>query len=149
MNDKLGDGSWIFQQDNAPIHTAKIVKEWFTNKNVTVLQWPAKSPDLNITENIWGHFPRVLYENGKQYDSLNELENAIFRHWATIPKTYIKKLYDSIPSRIFEVINKSGSLSIKFHFQHFLLQLFNKIVRFYTCGFIFWNGISNVIFKKS
>ena len=70
MNDKLGDGSWIFQQDNAPIHTAKIAKEWFTNKNVTVLQWPAKSPDLNIIENVWGHLSRVLYENVKQYDSL-------------------------------------------------------------------------------
>ena len=113
MNDKLGDGSWIFQQDNAPIHTAKIVKEWFTNKNVTVLQWLAKSPDLNIIENVWGHLSRVLYENGKQYDSLNELENAIFRHWATIPKTYIEKLYDSIPSRIFEVINKSGGFTNK------------------------------------
>ena len=101
MNDKLGDGSWIFQQDNAHIHTAKIAKEWFTNKNVTVLQWPAKSPDLNIIENVWGHLSRVLYE----------LESAIFRHWATIPKTYIKKLYDSIPSRIFEVINKPGGFT--------------------------------------
>ena len=111
MNDKFGDSSWIFQQDNAPIHTAKIVKEWFTNKNVTVLQWPAKSPDLNIIENVWGHLSRVSYENGKQYDSLNELENAVFRHRATMPKTYTKKLYDSIPSRISDVINKSGGFN--------------------------------------
>ena len=73
-----------------PFSLQKIAKEWFTNKNVTVFQWPAKSPDLNIIGNVWGHLSRVLYENGKQYDSLNELENAIFRHWATIPKTYIK-----------------------------------------------------------
>ena len=33
---------FIFQQDNASIHTAKVAKAWLENKNITVLDWPAK-----------------------------------------------------------------------------------------------------------
>ncbi len=43
--DKLyGDADFIFQQDLAPAHTAK---SWFNDHGVTVLDWPAISPDLN------------------------------------------------------------------------------------------------------
>ncbi len=46
--DKLyGDADFIFQQDLAPAHTAKGTKSWFSDHGVTVLDWPANSPDLN------------------------------------------------------------------------------------------------------
>ncbi len=46
--DKLyGDADFIFQQDSAPAHTAKGTKSWFNDHGVTVLYWPANSPDLN------------------------------------------------------------------------------------------------------
>ncbi len=43
----LWDGDFIFQQDLAPAHTAKGTKSWFNDHGVTVLDWPANSPDLN------------------------------------------------------------------------------------------------------
>ncbi len=53
--DKLyGDADFIFQQDVAPAHTAQSTKSWFNGNGVTVLDWPANSPDLNPIENIWG-----------------------------------------------------------------------------------------------
>ncbi len=53
--DKLyGDADFIFQQDLAPAHTAKGTKSWFNDHGVTVLDWPANSPDLNPLENLWG-----------------------------------------------------------------------------------------------
>ncbi len=53
--DKLyGDANFIFQQDLAPAHTAKGTKTWFNDHDVTVLDWPANSPDLNPIENVWG-----------------------------------------------------------------------------------------------
>ncbi len=44
--DKLyGDVDFIFQQDLAPAHTAKGTKSWFNDHGVTVLDWPANSPE--------------------------------------------------------------------------------------------------------
>lgn len=37
MGNKLGRHPFIFQQDNASIHTAKIVKNWFRDENLQVL----------------------------------------------------------------------------------------------------------------
>ncbi len=46
------DADFIFQQDLAPVHTAKNTRRWLNDHGVAVLDWPANSPDLNI-ENLW------------------------------------------------------------------------------------------------
>ncbi len=59
--DKLyGDADFVFQQDLAPAHTAKGTKRWFNDHGVTVLDWPANSPDLNPIENLWGIVKRNM-----------------------------------------------------------------------------------------
>ncbi len=58
--DKLyGDADFIFQQDLAPAHTAKGTN-WFNDHGVTVLDWPANSPDLNPINNLWGIVKRKM-----------------------------------------------------------------------------------------
>ena len=39
---KLGR-KWVFQMDNDPKHTSKVVARWLKDNKVKVLEWPSKS----------------------------------------------------------------------------------------------------------
>ena len=61
-----GDADFIFLQDLAPAHTAKSTKTWFNDHGITVLDWPANSPDLNPIKNLWGILKRKMRHETEQ-----------------------------------------------------------------------------------
>jgi transposase len=101
--------NFVFQQDNASIHTAYHTLDWFIDNNIDVLPWPAKSPDLNPIENLWGILARRVYANGTQYNNTIELQKAIQREWENIPKFIMKNLVDSMGKRCLDVLKTNGN----------------------------------------
>ncbi len=101
--DKLyGDADFIFQQDLAPAHTAKGTKSWFNDHGVTVLDWPANSPDLNPIENLWSIVKRKMRDT--RPNNADELKATVKETWASIPPQQCHKLTTSMPRRIEAVI---------------------------------------------
>ncbi len=101
--DKLyGDADFIFQQDLAPAHTAKSTKSWLNDHGVTVLDWPANSPDLNPIENLWGIVKRKMRDT--RPNNADDLKATVKETWASIPPQQCHKLITSMPRRIEAVI---------------------------------------------
>ncbi len=106
--DKLyGDADFIFQQDLAPAHTAKGTKSWFNDHGVTVLDWPANSPDLNPIDNLWGIVKRKMRDT--RSNNADELKATVKETWASIPPQQCHKLITSMPRRIEAVIKAKGA----------------------------------------
>lgn len=98
---------FFFQDDNAPCHRAKSVKQWMKNHRIRLLDWPAQSPDLNPIENVWS---KIGYEISKKHPTnKRELIEAIIEAWNHIvTKDYIQKVIHTMPKRCRLVIRNKG-----------------------------------------
>ena len=108
MSEQLQD-TGIFMQDNAPAHVSNVAKAWFKEKNITLLEWPALSPDLNPMENLWAIMSRDVYDHGnRQFNSVADLKQAIIDSWNNITTPTLAKLVASMPKRCMDVLERQG-----------------------------------------
>ena len=97
---------WWFQHDNDPKHTARIVKNWLDQKRIQRLKWPSFSPDMNPIEHLWDEVERRTKK--EQPKNEKDLQECLTRVWNGIEKPVLKKLVDSVPNRLNEVIRMKG-----------------------------------------
>lgn len=101
--------NYIFQEDNAPIHTAKIVKKWKIDNNIINLPWPAQSPDINPIENLWSELDRQVRAHKPLPKNKAELWQILQNEWLKIDECKLKNLINSMPHRIDAIITNKGN----------------------------------------
>uniref|UniRef100_A0A8R1E6Z8 DDE_3 domain-containing protein n=1 Tax=Caenorhabditis japonica TaxID=281687 RepID=A0A8R1E6Z8_CAEJA len=93
------------------LRTIQSTRAFLASKKIKVLDWPACSPDLNPIESVWDILASSVYKNGKQYNSISELKDAVKAEWSKIQLSYLENLSNSMPNRIFQVIQKNGGFT--------------------------------------
>ena len=106
----------VFIQDNASIHTARLVKNWLKEEGIEVLEWPPYSPDLNPIEHawkrlkqwVWKHHPELLELKGKGQNTKEAMLKALQEGWDAIEEEFFEKLIASMQRRVRAVCKAKG-----------------------------------------
>jgi transposase len=100
---------WIFQQDGATSHTANATQNWLQQKVPNFIakeEWPSNSCDANPIENLWAIMKEEV--GAQEYETVDELKEAIEEAWDRIPQETIDILADSFPDRLLAILGANG-----------------------------------------
>ena len=95
----------VFQQNNDPKHTCKLVREYIKETGLEVLEWPSCSPDLNPIENLWSIIKGKVYK--KFPKTKNELKALLIQKWERMDSITIANLVNLMKIRCLEVIKNN------------------------------------------
>lgn len=101
-----------FVQDNSGVHRARIVQDWLAEQpNLRTLNWPAKSPDLNVIENVWGIMVQEWDSHIRR--TREALEQYVLEKWEGLRArpAFFQNLVNSMPQRLNSVIENNGSVT--------------------------------------
>ena len=89
---------WYFEEKeylsmdyDAPVHRAHTVKNYKDQDEATSIEWPTRSPYLNIIENIWLYMKRELQKSVVNIATKNDLLREILRVWRNIDRIGLYK----------------------------------------------------------
>ena len=100
------ENGFVFQQDNDPKHTSKLIKKWLEDKEIDVMKWPSQSPDLNPVGNLW----RILKINvhNRNPRNIEDLKAFCVKKWNCITHEKCKKFTKNYANRLLAVKQNKG-----------------------------------------
>ena len=91
--------------DIATSHTARSVCDFLQDRNVSILTWPAKSPDLNPIEHVWDLLDWRVRARDIPPRNVRELSGALVEEWGNISQQELANLVQSMRRRHTAVLN--------------------------------------------
>ncbi|GFW29798.1 transposon Tf2-6 polyprotein [Trichonephila clavipes] len=92
--------SFVFQDDNARPHRARVVENMLEAETIQRMEWPACSPDLNPIEPVWDMLGRRIAARPRPPATVRDLEIALLEEWNSIPQSLIDNLIASMANRL-------------------------------------------------
>ena len=99
---------FVFQQDNARPHVANNVIDYLHAEGITLMEWPASSPDLNPIENLWSQLQRAVDARTNDDTTLRQLAVIAREEWDRIPAVNVQRLIRSMTKRCRECRARRG-----------------------------------------
>ncbi|KAL0178731.1 hypothetical protein M9458_027625 [Cirrhinus mrigala] len=83
----IHDHHLMLQHDKARLHIARICTEFLEAENISVLAWPAYSPDMSPIEHVWDALDRRIRQRVPVPANIQQLHTDIEEEWTNIPTT--------------------------------------------------------------
>jgi len=110
----------IFMQDNASIYIARLVRNWFEEMAIQLVDWPPYSPDMNPIENLWKMLKAKIIELHpelifmKDNDTTRQhLIDAAEEAWELLEEELLNKLALGMQNRI-DALKAAGGWYTKY-----------------------------------
>ena len=110
--------------------------DFLQDRNVSVLPWPAKGPDLNPIEHVWDLLDWRVRARAIPPRNVWELAGALVEEWGNISQQELANLVQSMRRRCAAVLNAAGGhtrylLTVTFDFDPLFVQ--GHIIPFLFC----------------
>ena len=107
MANRIGQ-NFVFQDDNARPHRARVATDFLTQQGIGSLPWPAKSPDMSPIKHLWDVLGRSVRARQPQPVNLDDLSVPLKEEWRRIPRATIRRLIASMSSRCHACVAARG-----------------------------------------
>jgi len=89
----FANNSWILHHDNSPAHTALPLKEFLATKQITLLEHPAYSPDLALSDFFL--FPKIKeILKGRHFDDIDDIRRNTTAALKAFPRNQLQNCFE-------------------------------------------------------